>query len=153
MRENSILFKNELEIENIASIKRDKRPIVYAKDLDEAYEFGYFSGSMSAYELMARITKYNPSLRWHSYKRYRGLWDTARSAYSYICGVPYFNTMPKFTIMKLDTAKSRKLHYCMEDGTPTSSEVINTDNEEYKVLARGWPVILDIVKRKSYEIY
>lgn len=76
--------------------KKYKDYKVTAKSLDDAYEKGYFSGSMSRYELMEKITKYNPRLRWYANATHRGLFDSNR----YICGIGHNMTIPKWTIMR-----------------------------------------------------
>lgn len=130
-----------------------KRDYFLAKNLDEAYKKGYFTGSMNRYELMDRITKYNPQLRWYANATHRGLFDTnVNQDKSFICGIPHNMTIPKYSLMEYDFSQDKKLQWCTEDGTRTGSEIINKNEHNYKVLARGWESILKIVEKRGYKI-
>ena len=110
---------------DIKVIGQTKQPDykVYAKSLDDAYNKKYFCNSMTRYELMDRVTKYNPQLRWHSSATHRGLFDTDNS--KYVCGIGHNVTIPQWTIMR--------------------------ESDGY-VFMRSWRSILNEVKRRGYEI-
>ena len=120
--------------------------IFYAKDLDEAYKLRYFSGSMSRWEMLERITKYNPQLREHANKTHRGIFDVERN--KFILGIAYGMTIPKYSILRYDKARDRKLIYSDERGEPMGSEVVNQDPEQHKVLTRGWHNTLTMINKK-----
>jgi len=123
--------------------------IFYAKDLDEAYGLGYFSGSMTRWELLERITRYNPQLREHANKTHRGIYDSDRS--KFCLGITYGMVIPKHSILKYDKSRDRQLIYSDEFGEPTGSEIINKDPEQHKVLVRGWLNTLEMLN-KNYKI-
>lgn len=105
-------------------IKRaGKDKIVYCDGLDDAYEKGFFSGSLSREELFDIIVKRNPELRYIYSKYGIGIYDTHRG--QYIAPVGRVNPIPQFTLMR------------------------ESDN---KCLCRSWHVILDKIRRKGYEI-
>ena len=120
-----------------------------AKDLDEAYNLKFFGITMHRDELMERITKHNPDLKWKATETHRGLftWDN-----KFICGIPHFSTIPQFSIMEYNFGKDRKVIYTNMYGEVTGSEIVNDDETEYKVLARGWMAILDIVEAKGFKV-
>lgn len=123
-----------------------------AKDLDEAYSLKFFSGSMTRWELMDRITKYNPNLRWFANRTHRALWDIDKKDGGFICGIDHRMTIPRYSIMEYNFDLDKKINYCDMNGEATGSEIVNMKELEYKALARGWEAILSIVKRKGYKI-
>lgn len=122
----------------------------YAKDLDEAHELGYFAGNISRWELVDRITKYNPQLRTYANKNYRGLFDSDKG--KFILGISHNMTIPKYSVFRYDRSKDRRLDYTDEHGEYLSSEIINTDDEEGKMLVRGWKPTLEILEGYGYKI-
>jgi len=126
--------------------------MVQAIDLDDAYRLGYFSNSMTRYELMARITKANPQLRWHSNKASVGLFDPNKKN-AFICGIGREMTIPQWTIVRYDRTQDRVLNRCTEYGEITSKEILNMDSDKGKILMRSWRSILDVVKRKGYKVH
>lgn len=123
-----------------------------AKDLDEAYQLGFFNGSMTRYELMDRLTKHNKSLRWFANSTHRSLWDTDKGERGFICGITHNSIVPRYSIMQYDFSKDKKLTYCNAFGEVTESETTNADEEEYTALARGWEATLAIVERNGYVV-
>lgn len=123
-----------------------------AKDLDEAYSLKFFSGSMTRWELMDRITRYNPTLRWFANVNHRALWDTEKNENGFICGIAHNLTIPKYSVLEYDFGLDKKLTYCDMNGEITGSEIVNIKENEYKALIRGWATTLAIVKRKGYEV-
>ncbi len=110
---------------SIKVIGKTKQPDykVFAKSLDDAYKKKYFCNSITRYELMDTLTKYNPELRWHASKTHRGLFDTDKG--QYICGIGHNTTIPQWTIMR--------------------------ESDSY-ILMRSWKSILNEVKSKGYEV-
>ena len=101
---------------------KNKHRIKYAKDLDDAYKKGYFNGSLTRYELLDIIEKKNKDVLRYIYGK------QALGLYNrnrYIAAIGYINPIPKFTIMQ---------------------EISN------KVLAKGWPAILNMIRGQGYEI-
>lgn len=129
--------------------RKGKYPIFLAKDLDEAHNLGFFGVPMHRDELMNRITKYNPDLKWRAIATHRGLFDWRNKI---ICGIPHFSTIPQFSIMEYNFQKDRKMEYRNLYGDVTGTEIVNDAELEYKVLARGWTAILDIVEKKGYKV-
>lgn len=128
-----------------------RRGCFLAKNLDEAYHKGYFTGSMQRTELMDRITKYNPQLSWKATATHRGLFDTTlHQDKAFICGITHNMTIPKYSIIEYDFSKDRKLQWCTQDGTKTGTEIVNKDEHDYKVLARGWEAIFKILEKRGY---
>lgn len=123
---------------------------LYAKDLDEAYRLGYFNNSMTRWELEDRIVKYNPQLRTYASKTHRGIFDTDRGMF--IMGISHNMTIPKFTMFRYDRSKDRKLDSTTEHGEYLSSEVINMDDDEGKMLVRGWKPTLETLESYGYKI-
>lgn len=123
-----------------------------AKDKDEAYRLGFFSGSIHRDELMERITKFNPTLRWFATPTHRALWDWTKGENGFICGIPHDSIIPKISIMEYNFDKDRRLNYTNMYGETTGSEIINMDEYKYQVLARGWESIFAIVEQNGYEI-
>lgn len=121
-----------------------------AKDLDEAYEKGYFSGGMPFSEFERRILNKNEDLRIHRGPVYTGLFDTANDYY--VCGISRFSRIPMFTILKRDFSQDRKINYSDENGNITSRQVINKDEEKGKVLARSWISVFNTLKAQGYEV-
>ena len=124
--------------------------MTYAANLDEAYKKGYFTGSMTRWELMERITKYNPELRWYANKTHRGLFDTHRG--KFICGIPHNLTIPKFSIQRYDKKQERKVDFTNMYGEYVGTEIIQTDDLDGLYLARGWPIIFKMLKKRGYKI-
>lgn len=118
----------------IKVLGKPKKPdyIQYADNLQDAYHKGYFSPSMTKYELLDRITKHNPSLRTYSSKTHTGLFDTdvynpkqKESSIGFIGSIGKENTIPYFTILR---------------------------NSDHYVLAHSWRSTLSKVKSKGYKI-
>lgn len=122
----------------------------YAKDLDEAYKIGYFTGSMTRWELMERINKHHPELRWYASKTHRGLYDSSRSRF--LLGISNNMTIPKYSIFQYDRSKDRRLDYSDEFGNYKSTEIINTDEDEGRLIVRGWKPTLEILESHGYKI-
>lgn len=134
-------------------IYRDgKHKVFLASNLDEAYKLGFFQCSMSNDEMVDRITRYNRDIVVKNNKTHRGLFDTSKGENGFICGVTKLGTIPKYSIMEYDFGKDKSIQYCTPTGEQTHKEVINQDEHEYKVLARGWLATFDIIKKKGYEI-
>ena len=112
-----------MEIKVIGKKFRDWK--VFAHDLKDAYKKSYFNNSITRDELMERVTKYNPQLRWYANATHRGLFDSTKKR-AFICGIGHQYTLPLFTIMR------------SSDGY---------------VFARSWRAILQEVKRNGYEIF
>lgn len=123
-----------------------------AKDLDEAYSLKFFSGSITRWELMDRVIKYNSSLRWFANSHYRALWDVKKGENGFICGIAHSLTIPKYSILEYNFDLDKELTYCDMSGEITGSEVVNIKENDYKALIRGWAPTLSIVKRKGYEV-
>jgi len=110
-----------------------------AASLQDAFNKGYYTGSMTRWELMERIEKKNPSARWYSTVKHRGLWIRGK----FICGIGSNLTIPKFSITRYDKSKDIK---CW-------GEVIdNTDEWKDIILMRSWRVIFNTIKQKGYEV-
>jgi hypothetical protein len=122
-----------------------------AKSLGDAHKKGYFGRSMNRNEFMERITKYNPTLRWHANKTHRALYDSVK-AKGFLCGIPHCFTIPEFSIEEYNKAHERKITYTNEWGEITGSEILNTEEDMYAFLARGWKAIFKILTRKGYKI-
>jgi hypothetical protein len=69
--------------------------------LDEAYELGYFQGSITRDELLDRITKKNPDLRLIYGKEGVGLFSRNK----YVASIGKLNPIPKFTLSNKVTGK------------------------------------------------
>jgi len=124
-----------------------------AASLDHAYETGLFEGSMTRYELMDRVTKYNPQLRWHANATHRGLFDSNKQeGIGFICGIGHNMTIPKYTISVYDHKKDEALALSTPDGDIVEKQIYNRDRDKGKILMRGWPVILNMVKAAGYRI-
>lgn len=127
-----------------------------AKDLDEAYMMGFYTGNISRWELERRIQRHNPTLKFIKTETHCALWDTSKLTdddhTGFICGTPRLMTIPKFSIMEYNFGKDRKLEYTNLYGEKTGEEILNTDEYNYKVLARGWEAIFGIVEKQGYKI-
>lgn len=128
---------------------RVKPQAVYARDLAHAAELGYFSGAMRKEEMMERITRYNPELRWVNNEHYCGLWHTHKG---YLFGITRHTVIPQFTVVHLDKNLERKLCKSTPRGTVYDVEIINTDEIDGKILCRGWRATLNMVKKRGYRI-
>jgi len=114
-----------------------------AKNYRDAYEQGLLHGSMHRDELLARITRKNPTLTIHWNEHSAGLWDSHKG---YICGITRDNYHPQFTIMIYNTDYDKTL------ALTTGKQIHNIDANEGKVLARSWRVIFQLLENKGYEI-
>lgn len=125
-----------------------------AVNLDEAYDLGFFQGSMNKYELIDRITRYNDDgdLKIFTNKTHKAIWNIRKGENGFICGIPHFSTIPKHSIMEYNFGKDKKLQYSNEYGEYTGTETINMDEFEYKVLARGWEPIFAIVEKNGFKV-
>ena len=99
---------------------------------------------------MERVTKYHPELRWYANVNYRGLYDSHKG--KFLLGISHNMTIPKYTMFRYDRSKDRRLDYTNEHGEYLSSEIINTDDDEGKMLARGWLPSLQILEGYGYTI-
>jgi hypothetical protein len=133
-------------------IKIAKRYRVFeAASLEDAHRLGYFVGSLTRYELMERITKHNPQLRWYANARGMGLWDTNKSK-AFICGITRATTIPRYSIIKHDKKKDRVMNYSTPDGEISHTEVMNIDEDDGQMLARGWEATFKVIKGHGYAI-
>lgn len=89
---------------------------------EDAAEKGYFSGAITRDRLLKAITKRNPEIRIIYGKEHAGLFDKQKG---FICGVSRRYYIPMFTIHNTTTNK---------------------------VLCRSWKSIINILRRKGYEI-
>lgn len=121
-----------------------------AASIEDAYQQGLFGSGMPFDEFVDRMLKPNPELRIHRGKHYTGLFDTENNYY--VCGISRFSRIPRFTIMKYDKAKDRKINYSDEQGNITSRQVLNKDEEKGKVLARSWISVFNILKAQGYNV-
>lgn len=121
-----------------------------AESLDDAYEKGLFGSGMPRDEFLRRILKKNPFFRVHSNGSYTGLFDTENDRF--VCGISKTSRIPRFTILKLDESKNRKVNYTDEHGNFTSQQVINQDEEKGKVLARSWISVFNLLRGQGYEV-
>lgn len=122
------------------------------KDLDECYALGFYSGSISRWEMERRVLQYNPKLRFIKTRDYSVIWDKSKGENGVICGVPVLITVPKHSLMEYNFSKDRKLEYTNMYGETTGSEIINKDEYNYKVLARGWKTIFAIVEKEGFRV-
>ena len=99
--------------------------IVEVDNLDQAYKDGWFSSSKSHRELYEIIVKKNPHLKFLYGEYGCGIYDTSKSEQEYIYPLGKLNPVPKFTLQ---------------------------DRKTKKILCRGWPKILEALRRKGYEI-
>lgn len=145
-------FSNPMKIDNIEFLPKQK--VFEAASLEEAHKLGYFTGSMTRYEFMDRITRKNPSLRWYANERGMGLWDSNKGEdnRSFICGITRYMTIPRYSITKYDKTKDRVMNYSDAEGNITHREIIHTDEEEGIILARGWEATFKVIKGHGYEI-
>ena len=128
-------------------------PIIkWAASLEDAYNKGYFTGSMTRWELMERITKYNPNLKWYANATHRGLFDSDKKDKAFICGITHNLTIPKFTIQKHDPRAVRTINYSNAYGDITHKEDVYTGDDEGYVIARSWKTIFNIVKKRGYNV-
>lgn len=137
-------------MKNLNDLKYKDRQ-VRAASLEDAYKKGYFSNSILREELMDRITKHNPQLRWHSSATHTGLFDPTKKK-GFICSIGKQLTIPQFTIFKYDTAQDRVLNRSDEHGDIRHTEIINMDSDKNKVLMRSWRAILGAIKKLGYEV-
>ncbi len=133
-----------MESYDIKYVPVDK--VVYARDLNDAFKKGYFSSSISRYDLEDRVTKYNETIRSHSSSTHRGLYDRNR----FIVGIGFHITIPKFTICRFIPELHKKINYTDQFGNRTGSEVVNMDKADGYVFMRGWPLIVKDIMRKGY---
>lgn len=131
---------------NVLSVPRTQ--VRYAASLEDAYQKGYFTGSMSRWELLDRIQKFNPDMATKANARYRGIFINER----YVCGLTHNLTIPKWTIVKHDPKQDRTIKWCDEHGETFTGETVNLDEDEGVILARGWPITLDMLKRKGFQV-
>ncbi len=138
---------------DLATLKH-KECIVYAASLQDAYDKGYFSDSMTREELMDRVTKYNPQLRWYESDRATGLFDSykGRDTKAFLCSIGKNKTIPAFTILKYDTAQDRVLNRSNQYGDVMSTEIINMDEDKHKCLARSWRGMFNMIKNLNYGV-
>jgi len=137
-----------MEIKHIANLRLHRDYKVQARDLDEAYSEGYFSGSISRDELMERVCKLNDDARWYANVTHRGLWIRGK----FVCGIGHESTIPKFTIIRYDTKLDKTLNYSDQHGNVIGKKIINKDELKGRILMRGWPVIINMIKSKGYEV-
>lgn len=120
-----------------------------ASSLQDAFEKGLFNGSISRDELMARITKYNPDVRWIAHEHVMGLHDVHKG---FVCGITRSRTIPLFSIFLKNPNDIKKIDYCTEEGEYTHSGYVDKNPESGKMLARGWAITFHILEQKGYKI-
>lgn len=129
-----------------------KHKVFLAKDLTEAYNCKFFQSSMARDEMIERILRYNSNLKICTSKNYKGIFDTDKGENGFVCGITHNFTIPKYSIMEYNFSKDRTIQWCTPNGEKTNKEIVNDQEHEYKVLARGWLATFDIVERKGYKI-
>lgn len=127
--------------------KKRPLPVFEAKDLDEAYSLGYFSGSMSRYKFLSLLKK-NRDIHFKTKGSYASLY----SGKEFICGMSPHFTIPRYSITKLDRSKLKKIGWSTPDGKIYSEEMVNKDDEHGKVFVRGWEQTLRVVRQKGYHV-
>jgi len=121
---------------------------LYAKSLDDAYEKGYFSGSMNREELYQRILKHNDTLRVRYTKTHGGLWDRGR----FVTAIGRCISIPRFTICHHDSKFDETIIHRNEWGEEVSREVKNMDEMNGYVYMRGWTHIIRDIMKKGYKV-
>ncbi len=139
---NPVLFPGEsMQVQT-------KETLYKVASLDHAYQMGLFNGSMTRWELMDRVTKYNPSLRWYANATHRGLFDSNK----FICGISHNLTIPKTSLSKYDKKFEKSLSWATPDGEVVKTETYNLDYEVDKILTVGWVSIIRSVLAKGYKV-
>ena len=138
---------------NLNKLKH-KDYVVQCASLQDAYDRGFFSDSMTREEFMNRVTKYNPQLRWHESEVAAGLFDAVkgRDSKAFLCAIGKSTTIPAFTILKYDKRQDRQLHRSNEWGEILFTETFNMDKDKYKCLARSWRAMFNAIKSLGYEV-
>lgn len=118
-----------------------------ANGLDDAYNKGYFEGSISRYTLVEGLRRRNPTIRFHSNETHTGVFDGNK----FVCGIAKGTTVPRYSIFQERTSKM--LPVSDEHGNILSLDTIHTDEgDSGKMLIRGWEVTLRILRGKGYVI-
>jgi len=129
-----------------------KPKFVYAATLNDAYKKGYFTGSITRWELEDRVLKYNSSLKIFSGKTHRNIWDISKGENGFICGLTHNMTIPKFTIMQYDSRFDKSIDFTNEYGELTEKKVYNLDDKKDYILAKSWIVTFKNLIKEGYKV-
>lgn len=103
----------------------------HVQSYDDAYEKGYFSGSMAKDEFFRRIEKYNSQLRWFTSKfgnqLYTGIWHGRKM----VASVTPLSKIPRFNLL-LNTPDNPETHE--------------------KVLCKSWISVFNTLEKQGYVI-
>lgn len=121
---------------------------VYVKDLDEAFKLGYFTGSMTRWELIERIEKVNPLAKVYASQTHRGLFIDNK----FICGIGHNLTIPQFTLIHRDKSLIKTLNYANVHGEIIGHKQINKNDKDGRIMMRSWKTIFNFITQAGYEV-